>query len=187
MLTASEKQEVARTYNVTCKLFDKTIDADVLKFMVEDLSDLPYVKIIFALHDYRNNPKNRTWPKPVDIRAIVCPELSPEAIANDTASRIRESISKFGWCNSSQAREYIGELGWKVVERSGGWQYVCENHGLDLNPTTFYAQTRDLTKTLQDSILKGLNDPPVCLPSSAEKNEILAISDVLNRITTTNK
>ncbi|WP_289460478.1 hypothetical protein, partial [Klebsiella pneumoniae] len=69
--------------------------------------------------------------------------LSPATKAQEVSGRIREAISKFGYANQQDAREYIGSLGWKVVERFGGWIYLCENHGLDLNPLTFFAQARD--------------------------------------------
>lgn len=148
MLSSEEKKEITRIYDLTCKAFDKSLDRDVLKLQIEDLSDLDFNAIVQALHEYRKNPKNSFWPKANKIREIINPQFSPEAQANVIASKIREAISRHGWSNKNAAMELIGPIGWEIVERSGGWNYVCENHGLDLNPLTFHAQARDLAKSL---------------------------------------
>ena len=177
-----EKREFSNAYIYTCKLYDKDIDFNTSKMILADLEDLSFENCMKALLEYRRNPKNRFWPKPNDIRGIISPIQSPETKANEAASRIREAISKFGWCNSLPAREYIGELGWKVVERSGGWQYVCENHGLDLNPLTYHAQARDLAKSLLESHSANKYDQPIGIPQPKEPSGLSPINDVLKLI-----
>jgi len=164
MLSYDQKKEVAKYYENTCKAFDKILDTEVLKMQVEDLADLDFQDILKALATYRRDGKNTVWPRASKIREIVNPKQSKEAMANEAASRIRKAITDFGWCNSGPAKESIGELGWTVVERAGGWQYVCENHGLDLNPLTFHAQARDLAKAVIESSELGIHDQPIGLP-----------------------
>ncbi len=179
MLTTHEKNELSKTYASTCKIFDKVLEPDVLRMMVEDLSDLDYNQILTALNQYRRDEKNTQWPRASKIRAIVNPKQSTESLANEAASRVRSAITKFGWCNPSQAKDYIGDLGWEIVTRSGGWGYVCENHGLELNPLTFHAQARDLAKSIIESAHLGKHDQPIQIPDSNKQQ----ISNVTKLIT----
>jgi hypothetical protein len=107
-----------------------------------------------AFTKYSEDPKNRFFPNPAQIRQYIKPKLSPDALANESANKIRMAITKYGWPDPNGAKEFMGDLAWRVVERTGGWRYICENHGLDLNPLTFHAQARDSIKSLieQDSI-----------------------------------
>jgi hypothetical protein len=148
MLSSKEKKEITKLYDLTCKAFDKKLDHDVLALQVDDLADLPFEKIIQALHDYRINPKNNFWPKANQIRKIICLEIDHEAQASLIASEIRGGITLYGWSNQCAARAKLGEMAWQIVERLGGWNYICENHGVLLNSTAFFAQSRDLAKSL---------------------------------------
>lgn len=125
-----------------------------------------------ALLKYINDSKNKFFPTPMNLKQYLQPEMSPEAMGNEVASRIRAAITKFGWCNPNDAKNYIGDLGWKVVERSGGWQYICENHGVDLNVLTFHAQARDTTKAMLESNSIGSFDQPIGLPESNNVKQI---------------
>lgn len=159
MLNNDEKNKLSSIYAATCKAFDKVLEPEVLKMQIEDLSDLTFEQISIALKKYRNDEKSITWPRASKIRAIINPTLSIDSSANEAASRIREAISKFGWCNSLEAQKFIGELGWAIVERFGGWSYLCQNHGLDLNPLTFHAQARDTIKAVLEKKIKIDNVP----------------------------
>ncbi len=180
MLNKNEREHIAKLYDATCKSFDKILEPEVLKMQIEDLSDLHFEKIIEALHKYRLDKKNNFWPKANKIRDIILPEQTPETMANEAASRIRYAISTFGWTNPQKAREYIGELGWRVVERSGGWMYLCENHGVELSPLTYHAQARDLAKSICESEKLGLGDQPIGLPSPENKNQIQKITNLIS-------
>lgn len=43
----------------------------------------------------------------------------------EIASKMASAICKFGGANVQGARNYIGEIGWKVVELEGGWGRIC--------------------------------------------------------------
>jgi F0F1-type ATP synthase delta subunit len=45
-----------------------------------------------------------------------------------------------------------------VVRRMGGWQYICEHHGLALNPGQFFAQARELVKSKLEIEESGVTD-----------------------------
>lgn len=50
---------------------------------------------------------------------------SPQDKGREVADRIWTAISKFGGYQPEKAKEFIGDLGWLVVEMSGGWSDVC--------------------------------------------------------------
>lgn len=179
MLTVNEKNQLTKIYADTCKSFDKILDPDVLRMIIEDLSDLDFAQIINALHLYRRNEKSIYWPKANQIRALVNPTQSVDTLANEAASRIRAAVPMFGWPNPIEARAYIGELGWGIVERNGGWQYLCENLGVDLSQLTFHAQARDLAKAMIESEKAGLGNRPVGLPEPENKNQIGNIAKLI--------
>jgi len=99
--------------------------------------------------------------------------MSDEEIGQDIAGRIEESISRFGFYNSEQARKSIGELGWKVVEKSGGWEQICEGTTNDMLPSC-RKQWRELAAMLHKKFyLQGSNEAPA-LPQSNSVKELLA-------------
>jgi len=175
-MTTEEKNKLSKIYDSTCKAFDKILDSEVLKMQIEDLSDLNFNQVVYALSKYRTDAKNNTWPRANKIREIINPTRTHETMANESASRIRKAISDYGWCDPTGARNYIGELGWQVVNRAGGWQYICENHGVLLSPLTFHAQARDLAKSICESEILGFGDQPVALPDAKNK---AGINDVI--------
>lgn len=174
-----EKKDLAKEWAITAKFYDKEFTYDMMQIMVEDVSHLTFDETKKALSTFRKESKNKTWPRPADIISICAPQMSKETIANEAASRIRAAISKFGWCNGLEAQKFIGDLGWKIVERAGGWAYICENHGLDLNPLTFHAQARDLAKSMIESKEHGVFDQPVQI----EKTELkLLVNNMIKEI-----
>lgn len=179
MLTNNEKNEIGRIYAATCKSFDKILDPDVLKLQVEDLADLEFSQIVSALTKYRSDPKNNFWPRASKLREIIFPKQSIETLANEAASRIRQAISDYGWNDPQGAKKFIGDLGWNIVLRSGGWMYLCENHGVELSPLTFHAQARDLAKAMLESESLNLTNEPIML-SSENKNQISSVINFLS-------
>jgi VCBS repeat-containing protein len=175
MMNQQERNELATSLAYMCEYYNRQMSKQALQMMVEDLSDLSFTEVNLAMTTYRRDPKNFTFPLPAKLRDIVNPSQSIDGMANEAASRIRSAIGKFGWPNPQQAKEYVGELGWLVVERSGGWQYVCENHGVDLNQLTFHAQARDQAKAVIESSKIGKLDQPVMIGEAIPKT----ISNIL--------
>lgn len=121
------------------------LNDQVLAVYLEDLADLDPKECIEAYQRWRRNPANKHFPLPAQIRELVNPEqfVSVEARAREVAARITGAVSKYGWNNGTAARVFIGPEGWEVVQRQGGWNYLCENLGTKMNPTSFQAQVRD--------------------------------------------
>lgn len=123
--------------------YGRDLKDGVVQMMASDLEDLPYKEVAAAYQAYRRNPKNKTMPMPAEIRGMIQPIVNHDAKARDVASRIPHAITRFGHSNPEEARAYIGEVGWDIVQSSGGWSYLCQNHGVNIDPGQFMAQTRD--------------------------------------------
>lgn len=66
------------------------------------------------------------FPSVADLVALVRPGLKDEDQAVEAANRIIQAISNHGWNNVKDAQAFIGEVGWYVVVRNGGWVAICE-------------------------------------------------------------
>ncbi len=119
----------------------------VLKMYASDLADMHFESVIDAYERYRKNPRNKTTPLPSVIRELINPEIDDDSLAVSTASKVSEAVTKFGYCNPSDAKGFVGELGWAAVRRYGGWTEICDNLGTSKLPkATFMAQIREIAK-----------------------------------------
>lgn len=139
------------------------LDDHVVEMYAEDLSEFGVEQIKAALTKMRRDTSVTRFPLPSKIAALIQPQISSDDEAREAAARIFAAVPKFGWCNQRMAREYIGELGWRVVELQGGWTYLCETLKPNMAPT-LQAQFRELAKTIQVKHLNGSSDVPPALP-----------------------
>lgn len=138
-MTQQEGLKVAQAFALTAAYYRVRIDDQILKMYAEDVADLPFDDVIKALGAYRRNPKNRQMPLPAHIREIIEPVETPESKAREIASKISGAVVKFGQPNENLAREYIGETGWAIVARRGGWSHICST----ADSSQLYSQIRD--------------------------------------------
>lgn len=171
-MTIGELSKVSQAFALLAAYYRVKIEDQVLKMYAEDLDDLPFREVALALNAYRRDPKNKFMPLPAQIRDIVQPTPSPEITARDIASSIQGAIVKFGYSNESLARHYIGAQGWGVVQRWGGWSFLCTNMGVTIDPGQFYAQVRDfaIDAAKFPSLLREF---PTALPEPVQKREML--------------
>ena len=143
-----ERQQVGVLIANTAQYYGKELRREVISMMISDLDDLPANLILKAYESYRKNPNSKFFPLPAQIREIISPKNSPEAEGREISSRVILAVGKFGWSNSSEAKAFVGEIGWKAVQEFGGWQYICENLGRSLNVGVLSAQIRDRSTDL---------------------------------------
>lgn len=156
----------------------KELNEISLKAFVGALSDLDQQAVVAALNDWIRTSKG--FPYPADIRAKVMPEIDLIDNALDIANTILTAIGKDGHTNPERAKERIGELGWAVVERMGGWKHLCEAVTFE-NEGMFRAQIRDYAQTVSKKAKRGeLNEMP-SLPSSGNEIKNL-IGTTMNQI-----
>lgn len=142
----------------------KELNETALNAYANALSDLDQGSVISALNDWLKT--GRGFPYPADIRAKVMPEIDPKENAIDAVSRIITAIGKFGHNNTSQAKVFIGELGWHTVERFGGWLHLCESVNSE-NEGIFRAQLRELAIVVSKKSMRGELDLAPSLPDKS--------------------
>lgn len=145
-MTSQEIATLKKRIIAASVYYGRQINLDVVDMYIDFLSDLSFEAIMSAIKAYCLDGRNRHMFNAAQLREIVSPVPDAESIAKEIASRITESITSFGWCNGEGARKYIGEIGWEIVRRKGGWMNICQNHGVTIDPGMFEAQTRELAK-----------------------------------------
>lgn len=143
MMNEAEKKQVTQLFAITAAYYRAQLPDEVLKLYAEDLSELTYAEASAAIGAYRRDPKNRAMPLPAQLIAIAKPATDPLAYGREVAGRCVKAIGLYGWPQPHKARAYIGEEGWQVIEEKGGWTHFCGQHGVDIDPGQFAAQTRD--------------------------------------------
>lgn len=93
----------------------------------------------------------------------------------DAASRIISAVSKYGYNNVNEAKEYIGELGWETMKRyAGSWSNFCDFLNSE-NISAIQAQLRELCKTVGNKLERGEISPPgLPSPEKSYVGKILA-------------
>lgn len=162
-MNQSEIQNLKLLISATCSYYGHPISDDVLKMYVEDLSDLPFDRVTIAIREARRDPKTIRFPLPAIIRAKIDPPETDELNAIEAAGRIVQAIARCGWNHPEEARAFIGELGWIVVQRDGGWLNVCQTLNED-NLGTLKAQWRGMAQVVSRRSKLGIADQAPGLP-----------------------
>lgn len=160
------------------EMCSKTLSADLIAVYDQNLAGLGYAKLCAALDELMLSRRDRDgFPAIRTIRETAQPAVSPEHEAIEASNRIVEAISKIGYARETEAEEFIGPLGWMIVQREGGWVSLCERVQMDELPT-LKAQWRELAKALQGRALAGrLYDPPALPLPQSMQDEIKRLAD----------
>jgi hypothetical protein len=185
-MNREELQNLKRLIIQVSAYYDRDLKPEVVSLMASDLEDLPYADVVKAYDSYRRNGKHDRFPLPSVIREMVRPEgLTDDQMAVEIAARIVTAIAKFGWNNAKEAREYVGEIGWAVVNKQAGWERLCEGLRRD-NIAVYQAQTRELAKVQirlakmgSLEALPPIDQPPAALESPAKISRLLAKMGVI--------
>jgi hypothetical protein len=122
---------------------------------------------------------SRFFPMPVEIREIALGSTKDEAL--EAANRIVEAMHRFGWPNPDRAKAFIGELGWRVVEREGGWTALCSNCDAERLPT-LKAQWRELAAATLRRSEAGIDNRAPKLTRGDGKQQLTSIAAMLPNI-----
>lgn len=134
-----------------------------LELYYELLSELSPRTLELALKTIMRNGAQTRFPLPGVILQAACPSRSPEAEAVEAAGRIPEALYRYGYTDPHGAKDFIGELGWLIVEREGGWECLCAKVTTNQLPI-LKAQWREMAKSLYSRAKAGLNNIPPSLP-----------------------
>lgn len=127
---------------LTAQYYGLEMRPQVLAMYAEDLADLPPQAVLDAYKAYRRDPANKTPPLPAQIRKMLTPSANNKQIAQEIAQRCFGAIRKFGYTKPKEAKAYIGDVGWKLIETRGGWTFHCQNT-MESDVPILTAQFRD--------------------------------------------
>lgn len=127
-----------------------TLSPNQLSMYAEDLQDLSPQELKICIKIIRTT--SNYFPRPSVILEAARGNYKDHGI--ELSNRIIEAMTKFGWSNPDQAKNHIGELGWKIVQQAGGWARICETSSDEQLPI-LRAQWRELAIVL----LKKNNQP----------------------------
>ena len=126
-------------------LYNRPVNKALILTYEEALDDIKEHLVLEAIKSLVKSEKFMFTPAQIRDKIIGSP--SEKDIGRNLAMKINQAIAKFGYPSPNQAREFIGEEGWKAVECWGGWGYLCTNVGDTIELTNFIAQTRDLIES----------------------------------------
>lgn len=122
---------------------EKEIDFDMLQFYENAIRPFGWEKACAIMEDIILTRSGRDpFPTPGDLLRYVKEEH--EDAASAIAGRVTEAIRRFGSYNHEEARQYIGEQGWALVARFGGWSSLCRNTKADQVPYLLSQLTKSI-------------------------------------------
>lgn len=169
-MTPEEVKQLKKIIVVTAEYYGREMSPEAMQMRASDLAHLNYAEVESAYNEYRRNPKNRTDPLPAQIMEIIDPTITDDGEATEAAARVIAAVSKFGHTNTAEAHEWVGELGWAVVNLLGGWYTVCTTLGVSINSGTAQAQWSKIAKSIMDKSRAGKLDQKPALPPATDPN-----------------
>lgn len=169
----NKRAEIAKIIIALGEYYSRVLSENQIAMYVEDLIDLEPQQLIESIKKYRLDPKNEFFPLPVKLKAMIGQAQSPDDLSRDTASKIIAAVSKYGWNNPERARDYIGDLGWEIVKRQGGWMNLCESLTYD-NQGIYQAQWRELATSIQRSGMSHQSGGPALPPPDPNRPQLVS-------------
>lgn len=157
------------------EIYGEALAESRLNYYAELFDKVPIPEFESALKSIMLDPKVQRFPLPAVLVQHLRTTVSDDQLAVEAAARVVTAISRYGWNNEAQAREYVGGLGWAVVEKQGGWQKLCADlKAADIG--VFQAQARELAKTQLVMARAGRTDEAPKLPNA--ENKALGLSHI---------
>lgn len=170
-----ERIKVGEAWLALAQVYEKDISKASLSMMLDSVDDLPSKKILDALRIWSRTSKQSRHPYPAEIRQLILPEIEDLVIANEAASRVMQAVPKFGLHGWEEAKKFVGELGWLIVSRFGGWGYLCENLGVSLSVTMFQAQAREIARSQFILAKHNLHNTPPAIEAIRDQSQVSGV------------
>ncbi len=174
-----QRSDVVGLLLILAEQTKESLSPERVEYIATELSALPGNQLHTALRKLIREA--RRFPTIAEIEeAMGIKGISDASRAAEAAARIEGAIVKFGSAGGHEKfkrqQEYMGELAWLVVERSGGYQHLCDTVDND-NLSTMKAQWRGVATALCDSSRAGSLDLAPVLPEGPVSNLIAKLAD----------
>ena len=148
-MTSDEIKRLKLLISKVYEYYGRQISDAALEMQAEDLADLQWESVYLAMKEYRRSPLNKFPPLPAQIRGMLVESKDPKSQAQLTVSKIFEAISRIGPYEPAKVRGYVGPIGWEIIQREGGWSFICETLTTD-QMSIHRAQWRQLAEVLHE-------------------------------------
>lgn len=161
------KNEIATTWIQLAILTGRQLNQSTVDILLRAVEDLPQQEVLNILNKWPETDTN--FPLPAHIRAKIFPVKNEGDDILESVNRALTAVSRFGYCNSEDAKNYIGELGWEIVTGMGGWYHICEILGRETPEGVMRKQMLDYGQTVWKRVKLGEHNEPPRLPNPVNK------------------
>lgn len=186
-MNQENRKKIAYELEAMGVYYSKQLNPQALSMMVSDLEDLPIELVLMAIKKYRQNPKNRTFPLPAQIREVITPQTDDRSLSIELSRKVLKALNNHGWAwqhgfyengkpyfeddkgnRFDSFREAViselGNLGWEIIETRGGWQNLAlmaneQEEGI------YAAQLRDQIEATLKNKKAGVDISKIPIPS----------------------
>lgn len=158
------KNEIATTWIQLAILTGRQLNQSTLDLLLRSVEDLPQQDVLNVLNKWPETETN--FPLPAHIRAKILPVKNESDDISEAVNRALSAVTTFGYCNSTEAKMYIGELGWQIIQGMGGWLHLCETLGSETPEGVMRKQMLDYGETVWKRFKRGEHHEAPRLPES---------------------
>lgn len=203
-MNQEQRTKIGRVWVSLAQLHGKELNPGVLKMILDSVSDLDPDQVLNALNQWAKTSKMLRHPLPAEIRQMVCPELDENSIAIEIAHKIDYLVIKLGYAwemgifngdgmiylnTKNQAFlnfkdaviSEIGEIGWAVVCKRGGWRAVAQSSN-EMEEGTFKAQMREQVKAVMTMQKHGADLARLEMPSKFDESKSIGMFGNIKQI-----
>lgn len=134
----NKKQELFEYLKKIALIKGKDITTERLSLYVEMLDGFDLEDTRHAL--FHLTTKSKFFPDIAEILEVLNPPVNNKIESQDIAGRILGAIKIYGYVNELEAKDYLGDQAWSVVQRNGGWSRICKTPEREIG--TLMAQLR---------------------------------------------
>lgn len=181
------RKKIAYELEAMSVYYSKQLNPNALSMMVSDLEDLPVELVLMAIKKYRQNPKNRSFPLPAQIREIITPSSDDRSLSIELSRKIIKALGKHGWSwehgyylngkayfEDDRGNKFVnfkdaviselGEIGWEIIESRGGWKNFTTMAN-EQEEGIYAAQLRDQIEAIIKNKKAGIDVSRMSLPN----------------------
>lgn len=200
-MNQENRKRIAYELEAMSVYYSKQLNPQALSMMVSDLEDLPSDLVLMAIKKYRQDPRNKTFPLPAQIREIIYPRTDDRAVAVELSRKLLKALNKHGWSWEHgyyhNGKPYfeddrgnvfpsfreavvseLGEVGWDIIESRGGWQNFSTMAN-EQEEGIYQAQLRDQIESVIKNKKAGLDVSKYSLPNP----EVESVKALIGRMT----
>lgn len=177
-----EFNELLHALSVVCR-FDFDEDGLVASAYDRALSPLGYPRVNAALQKvFEDRRSNDPFPSVSEIKAVMQESLSAEDQAPIIAGRILEAVARIGPWQTEKFRAHVGEVGWRVVQMSGGLEPVCSIQDRDVSANRAHWTRLAMSLLRAGSAALPSDTPKPQIEGPMPEKELKSIADIIGRI-----